>query len=188
MRRFYFVWFSSYLVFFLFFTGPPDLRSYPPRESSPYRLPWKAGVSRFVAQGNRSFTSHRGFHLYAWDFVMPVGTEILAARGGKVVEIETSHDGIGNDSNFLTIEHEDGTRSAYAHIQKNGALVKMGETVAQGQAIALSGMVGQTLFPHVHFLVTNRERTSSMPVSFREVPGGVPLAGHFYVSQNAAQC
>ena len=33
-------------------------------------------------------------------------------------------------------------------------------------------MVGQTLFPHVHFYVIEKEGAPTIPVSFREVPGG----------------
>lgn len=178
------IWYASYLVFILLFTGPEDLSKYPAQRSSPYRLPWKAGISRFVAQGNRSFTSHRGYHMYAWDFVMPIGTEVLAAREGKVVEVEDSYDGIGINANFITIEHTDGERSVYVHVKHGAALVKVGDVVSQGHPIALSGMVGQAPGPHLHFYVVNKERTSSIPISFREVPGGVPFAGHFYTSEN----
>lgn len=137
-----------------------------------------------MAQGNRSFTSHREFHEFAWDFVMPNGTEILAAREGQVVELEDRFSGIGLKSNFIFIEHEDGELSVYAHIQRDGALANVGDQVRRGQPIALSGMVGQTIFPHLHFYVTNPQRTSSIPISFEEIPGGVPLAGRFYTSGN----
>lgn len=178
------VWYLSYLVFILFFTGPTNLGSYPSQEYSPYKLPWKPGVSRFVAQGNRSFTSHRDFHLYAWDFLMPIGTEVLATREGRVTEVVDHFDGIGLHSNYITVEHADGERSAYAHILHGGALVKVGDAVEQGQPIALSGMVGQAPAPHLHFYVINKEGTSSKPVSFKDVPGGIPFAGHFYTSGN----
>jgi murein DD-endopeptidase MepM/ murein hydrolase activator NlpD len=177
-------WYLPYAVFIIFFTGPVDLSKYPPQESSPYKLPWRAGVSRYVAQGNRSFTSHRGFHMYAWDFVMPTGTEVLAAREGRVIEAQDSYDGIGLNSNGIIIEHSDGQQSAYAHIKHGGALVKVGDMVKQGQPIALSGMVGQAPGPHLHFYVINKERTSSIPISFSDVPGGVPFACHFYTSEN----
>ncbi len=177
-------WYLPYLIFILFFTGPEDLGQYPPRETSPYKLPWKSGITRFVAQGNRSFTSHRGFHFYAWDFVMPTGTEVLAARDGIVFLVEDSFDGIGLNSNVVAIKHEDGQSSHYAHIRHGGALVKVGEHVTQGQPIALSGMVGQAPGPHLHFLVLNKEGTSSIPISFSDVPDGVPLAGQFYTSGN----
>lgn len=177
-------WFVPYLMFFVFFTGPDDLQKYPPQNNSPYKLPWKGGVSRLVAQGNQSFTSHRDFHHYAWDFVMASGTPILAARAGKVSKVEDSFDGIGFKSNYVIVQHEDGQSSAYAHIQNNGSLVKVGDVVSQGQPIALSGVVGQTIFPHVHFYVINPEGTTSMPISFQDVPGGVPHAGRFYTSGN----
>ena len=177
------------MVCFLFsvhflYTGPEDLNQYPPRIGSPYKLPWAAGVTRFVAQGNRSFTSHRGTHRFAWDFVMPNGTQILAARAGRIIEVKDAWDGIGLNSNFISLEHEDGQRSVYVHIRFNGALVKEGDLVKQGQPIAFSGMVGQTIFPHVHFYVMNKEGTLSIPIAFVDVPEGVPLAGHFYTSEN----
>ena len=118
---------------------------------------------------------------------MQNGTEILAARDGRVFEVNDGFDGVGLDSNAITIQHEDKQRSVYAHIRFRGALVKVGDFVKQGQPIALSGMVGQTVFPHVHFLVIGKDGTSSVPVSFSEVPGGVPFAGRFYTSENVTQ-
>jgi murein DD-endopeptidase MepM/ murein hydrolase activator NlpD len=184
LGRSYGVWFGCYASFILLGTGPENLSAYPPRASSPYRLPWRAGVTRLVAQGNRSFVSHRGGHLHAWDFWMSVGTDVLAARSGTVVEVADGWDGIGLLSNFIAIEHDDGTRAVYAHIRKGGSAVKVGDRVRQGQLVAASGMVGQTVFPHLHFVVTNREGTASVPVSFSDVSDGVPLAGHRYTSEN----
>lgn len=183
---FYSVWFVPYITFILFFTGPSNLKNYPPQAESHYKLPWKAGVSRFVAQGNRSFTSHRELHKYAWDFVMPIGSEVLAVRDGIVKEASDLDDGIGiKPNNFVIIEHEDGHKSGYFHLAKGKVLVKVGEIVKQGQPIALSGMVGQTWFPHLHFLIFNSDKSASLPISFADVPGGVPLAGHFYTSENS---
>lgn len=184
MRIFTALWFIPYFVYILFFTGPVDLSKYPPRDNSPYKLPWQAGVTRVLSQGNRSFTSHQGLHFYAWDFVMPIGTKILAAREGVVLEIEQSFSTVGLKGNYLLIRHADGQISGYFHIQQNGALVKVGDQVKQGQEIALSGMTGQTTLPHLHFLVFNSEQTASIPVSFQDVENGVPLAGHLYTSTN----
>lgn len=179
------IWYVPYFIFILFFTGPSDLSQYPPQSTSPYKLPWKSGDTHFVAQGNRSFTSHRDFREYAWDFVMLTGTEILAARDGKVVQIEQSYDGIGIQANYITLEHEDGERSVYAHIQHFGALKKLNDIVEQGEVIAKSGMVGQAPGPHLHFYVMNKDGTSSKPISFKDVSEGVPLAGNFYISGNS---
>ncbi len=185
--RIYGAWFAIYAAFIALGTGPEELSLYPPRETSPYRLPWRAGVSRLVAQGNRSFASHRGGNLRAWDFWMPIGTEVLAARSGKVVEVEDRLDGIGLRSNFVTVEHDDGTRAIYAHVRRGGATVSVGSDVLQGQVIAASGMVGQTVFPHLHFVVTTRDGATSLPISFADMPEGVPLAGHWYASGNGAR-
>jgi murein DD-endopeptidase MepM/ murein hydrolase activator NlpD len=183
----YVVWIALYSLFIAFGTGPVGERIYAPSESSPYELPWRAGVSRFVSQGNRSFTSHRDQHLFAWDFWMAIGEEILAARAGTVVKVEQDFDGIGLRSNYVMIEHNDGSRAMYAHIRKNGSNVKVGDHVEQGQLIAYSGMVGQTINPHLHFVVFNKAETASLPITFSDVPGGVPLAGRFYTSANSAQ-
>jgi len=177
-------WFSLYLIFIIFFTGPTEAEIYHGKKNLNYYLPWKSGDKRFVAQGIRSFGSHRGLHTFAWDFVMPIGTSILAAREGRVIEIVDQLDGIGPKSNYIYIEQPDKTVACYAHIKKNGALVKVGDYVKRGQEIAKSGMVGQTFFPHLHFYVLNQEMTLSMPISFRDISIGVPLAGKFYTSQN----
>lgn len=187
IKVFTIIWFSAYLCFILFFTGPENLHLYPAQNISPYKLPWKSGDIRLVAQGNRSFTSHRGLHHYAWDFVMLNGTEVLAARAGRVVEVEDTYDWIGPHSNFVKIEHVDGQRSGYFHIRYKSSKVLVGDEVKQGQTIALSGMVGQTIFPHLHFAVFNREETQSLPITFSEVRRGVPLAGQFCLSKNGVE-
>lgn len=187
IRVAYAAWFLAYAVFIIFFTGPSSSDVYPKAEESPYHLPWNAGVTRFVAQGNRSYTSHRDLHLYAWDFVMPNGTPVLAARAGTVIAVEDSFDGIGLRSNYLWIEHDDGTRAGYAHIRHRSSLVAVSDKVKQGQPIAWSGMVGQTTFPHLHFYVLGKDRTASIPISFQEVAGGIPLAGRLYTSENTEQ-
>lgn len=183
---FYSGWFGLYACFILFATGPSALDPYPRAQGSPYQLPWQGGVRRFVAQGNRSFVSHRGSHLYAYDFWMPIGTVVLAARGGTVTRVEVDHDGLGALSNYVKVEHPDGTSAMYAHIRKDGALVKQGESVRQGQPLAYSGMVGQTLYPHLHFVVVGPNE-QAVPVTFSDVQNGIPLAGHCYVSGNSRQ-
>lgn len=171
-------------------TGPRDLASYPPRESSPYRLPWSEGVERLCVQGNRAVVSHRGDGEFAWDFAMPVGSEVRAARGGQVVRVVVSHDGNGTDrpNNLIAIDHGDGTVGWYLHLVQGGSLVREGDRVRQGQPIARSGNVGRSMLPHLHFHV--RDGTGkTIPLSFRDVEEdrGVPRMFGRYVSGNRGE-
>src|SRR5262245_24517332 len=90
-------------------TGPTDLSQYPPAEQSPYRLPWAAGKAFRCCQSNRGIVSHRGWEQFAYDFDMPVGTDVCAARGGKVIKVVMEHDGHGRNmpNNVIAIQHED---------------------------------------------------------------------------------
>lgn len=118
---------------------------------------------------------------------MPVGTPVLAAGDGKVVQVEMNHDGIGYHANIIVLEHPNGVRTGYAHLKKDSAVVKIGDYVIQGQKIALSGLTGQTPFPHLHFFATNLSGTEPRPISFKDVPSGIPFAGRFYTSDNKGQ-
>lgn len=158
-----------------------------------YLLPYADGTSHRVLQGFGSRFSHRGAEQYAVDFKMAVGTPVHAARGGFVARIEESHDkgcwedGCGKFANFIVVMHDDGTTGEYYHLQHNGALVEVGERVAAGQKIGLSGNTGHTALPHLHFAVyhaTRRARSQSVPVNFISADGVVyrPRRGHRYLA------
>jgi len=169
-------------------TGPEDLSQYPPAAQSPYRLPWAAGQTRRCVQGNRGVVSHRGWEQFAYDFGMPVGTDVLAARGGKVFKVVVEHDGHGHlwPNNLIAIRHDDGTLGWYLHLRQNGSRVKVGEEVGQGQVIAESGFVGNAMMPHLHFHVTDARQKSTLPVTFSDVSqdAGIPRMFKLYTSGN----
>lgn len=122
-----------------------------------YHLPFETGQSHLLVQGYFSMYTHK--HRAALDFKMKKGTKICAARGGVVLRLKEDGDQGGADikfrpfGNFVVIQHDDSTRSGYWHLQYNGVLVNVGDTVKQGQVIALSGRTGYTYFPHLHFIV-----------------------------------
>ena len=101
-------------------------------------------------QGNNGASTHRGTLSYGFDFLMDVGSPVLAARKG-VVAAAVQHFGEGGGdsrfaprANFVAIRHGDGSYSRYYHLKKNGVLVRVGERVSAGQPIALSGNTGFT--------------------------------------------
>lgn len=118
---------------------------------------------------------------------MPEGTPILAARGGTVVSVIDHYEGKGRDkpNNEIFIDHGDGTLARYAHIKKDGSKVRVGESVERGQVVALSGEVGRSLGPHLHFEVVDQNKVS-IPIAFQDVEEheGVPRTSFFYRSGN----
>jgi len=167
-------------------TGPRDLKQFPPPDASPYRLPFPAGKTFWCVQGNRDWVSHRGWGEFAYDFAMPVGSDVCAARAGEVVRVVVEHDGHGYKwpNNLIAVRHEDGTLGYYLHIRKGGNRVSVGDVVAQGQPIAASGHVGNSSMPHLHFHVTDPERKRTLPVSFADVrrDSGIPRTLKRYAS------
>jgi murein DD-endopeptidase MepM/ murein hydrolase activator NlpD len=122
-----------------------------------YALPYEKGTKHKVVQGYGGVFSHR--KSASIDFKMPVGTPILASRGGVVMETKDSAYGHSisgkyNDSaNYIMIRHSDSTLGCYWHIKNKGVLVKVGHKVNEGELIGYSGNTGQTLKPHLHFSV-----------------------------------
>ena len=153
-----------------------------------YVFPYANGARYRLIQTYGSSLSHTGLEQYALDFYMKVGTPVHAARGGIVARIEESNDkgcwerGCGAYANFVVILHDDGTTGEYYHLQKNGALVDVGQSVSAGQQIALSGNTGHTTTPHLHFAVYRAAswgRTESIPVRFQSVDGIVSKPRRF---------
>lgn len=139
--------------------------------TSNYILPYQSGEAYEVTQGNCGQVTHRAQVRFAYDFDMPDNATIIAVRAGVVHEVEVSNSDSGgsgwNETNYIYIVHNDGTMAAYVHLLQNGALVSVGETVAQGQPIALSGNSG-TQVPHLHFQVySNQDSFRTIPVNFR---------------------
>ncbi|MDD7223546.1 MAG: M23 family metallopeptidase [Lachnospiraceae bacterium] len=85
-------------------------------------------------------TYHKGM-----DFAVPTGTAIRATSGGVVTKA-----GWGSGYGYVVyIRHPDGKESRYGHCSK--VLVKAGQSVKQGEKIALSGNTGVSTGPHLHF-------------------------------------
>lgn len=166
------------VVLFLLLTGPENLDAFPPAETSPYLLPWPPGIRYLCVQGVRGVVSHRGRSRYAYDFYMPEGSDICAARAGTVIRVVQEHTGHGYQwpNNLVLVKQEDGTVACYAHIRQGGSYVKEGEKVEQGQVLAASGNVGNSMMYHLHFHVTDPASKSTIPVSFADVTRhrGVP--------------
>jgi len=87
-----------------------------------------------------------GFH-HGLDIANNLGTPIYAAAAGTVsfVGYKPIY------GNMVIIDHPDGKKTVYAHIQKT--YVKHAQKVSRGQKIATVGVSGRTTGPHLHFEV-----------------------------------
>jgi len=97
--------------------------------------------------GPRDGRNHNGIDLAA-----NMGDDIRAARDGTVI-IAGEVPGYGNT---VVLEHEDGTRTLYAHASV--LKVKVGQKVRQGDVIALVGSTGRSTGPHLHFEIIVNDR------------------------------
>jgi len=77
------------------------------------------------------------------------GQPIYAADAGTVVKAKGGwNGGYGVE---IVIDHGAGKQTVYAHL--NNLYMKVGESVAKGQAIGAMGSTGRSTGPHLHFEV-----------------------------------
>ncbi|HEX7846018.1 MAG TPA: M23 family metallopeptidase [Chitinophagaceae bacterium] len=153
-----------------------------------YNLPFQNKKKVFLIQAYESSFSHKNER--ALDFKVKNGTKICAARDGIVSSAREDSDegGLKNenlsDGNFITIKHDDGSVAHYWHLQKDGVLVNIGDTVKAGQLIGLSGNTGYSAFPHLHFEVQGYDASGNyvqLPTRFYTDKGVIYLRpGKFY--------
>lgn len=181
-------------------TSPPEPRAprtraecltgavFAPPAASPYCLPWAEGEGYAVGQ---SFCSPPpGSHQtrYAYDFMMPEGTEIRNVRAGEVVELRehfADDNRTGGQENMVSLRHDDETISIYMHLRHDGVAVEMGDRVPRGALLGWSGATGDPAgIPHLHFQVCLRSGMCSwqtqevtLPVSFRNALGVLSADG-----------
>ncbi|SHF38838.1 Murein DD-endopeptidase MepM and murein hydrolase activator NlpD, contain LysM domain [Fodinibius roseus] len=160
--------------------------NYPTWESSLYVLPYRVGEAYLILQGNCTDSSHQNDIRFGYDFRMPIGTTIIAARSGKVeeaVEEFENYNGGGNGANIVIVRHADGTRARYGHLDQNGVFVEVGQIVHQGDVIARSGASNLTegfQEAHLHFHVQKETGTETLPSTFRNTspnPNGLLIGG-----------
>ncbi len=148
--------------------GAPDAV---PRDVE-YGYPLQTSQLRIEQSWGGAYSHRDAQNRHAVDFAAEIGTPVIAARAGTVMDIENDFAQAGlhaetfaGRANFVRIVHDDGTMALYAHLDANGVLVRVGQRVRKGQAIGVSGNTGFTAGPHLHFAVqANRGmRLESIP-------------------------
>ena len=159
-----------------------------------YRAPFVVAADYPITQAYPDNVTHLSADSrHAVDIAMPIGTDVLAARGGVVFDVISGNFRGGTDrdkhlhsANIVRILHDDGTFAVYAHLNWNTIRVRPGERVRAGQYIADSGNTGFSSGPHLHFAVQRNAgmQIEALPVAFEGPSSGsvVPATGNVLTS------
>ncbi|MDH5711638.1 MAG: M23 family metallopeptidase [Gammaproteobacteria bacterium] len=122
------------------------------QESRPTGRPVNSGwTSSYFGKRTDPFTGKLEMHK-GMDFAGREGSEVIAVSSGIVTWAGPRY-GYGS---LVEINHGHGYSTRYGH--NSDILVKVGDTVEKGQAIALMGSTGRSTGPHVHFEVLLNDR------------------------------
>lgn len=119
---------------------------------------WPLDIDGYITRGqigtNTRSEAHPGI-----DVAVPIGTVIRAAGGGRVVDT-------GEDpeyGSFVLLEHPETIQSMYGHLSR--ITTTLGNYVAAGEVIGLSGNSGRSSAPHLHFEIRQDGRSTN-PLDF----------------------
>lgn len=150
--------------------GHPSAR---PRDVE-YLLPLRQSPVRVDQGFGGGFSHDDEQNRHALDFAADVGTSVLAARAGVVMQVESDfskaglrREKYGGRANFVRILHDDGTMALYAHLATDGVYMRVGQQVQAGQRIGISGNTGFTTGPHLHFVVQVNRGMKLVSIPFR---------------------
>ncbi|WP_245950090.1 M23 family metallopeptidase [Saccharothrix carnea] len=102
---------------------------------------------------------------YGIDIAGPIGTPILSAADGVVIEAGPAS-GFGL---WVKVEHADGSVTVYGHVDTYS--VRKGQRVLAGEQIARMGNRGFSTGPHLHFEVWNPDGKKVNPLSWLNSKG-----------------
>jgi len=118
----------------------------------------KGWISSYYGYRVDPFNGKKTFH-HGLDFAGKAGSDVLAVADGIV----SWHGTRGGYGEMIEIDHGNGYQSRYAHNKK--LVVKLGDRIKKGQAIALMGSTGRSTGPHVHFEILRDGKTVN-PANF----------------------
>ncbi len=143
--------------------------------TSGYQMPVLAAERWRISQRPYGSYSHFGRALHAYDLA-PIASPGDAARWVAAMRAGTvfAHDlGFGQTpnrrifGNYITLRHDDGEFSHYAHLRTRTFRVRTGDRVEAGQPLAEVGNSGYSFGRHVHVHVTRTASISAQSVPFQ---------------------
>lgn len=145
---------------------PPDSATYAPVVFTGKKtVPLTGTVTSMFGYRSHPVSGSDDFHMGV-DIAAEEGTVVKAAAAGKVTAADYNED----YGNYITIEHEQGLVTRYAHCSK--LLVKQGDKVKTGKKIAKVGSTGNSTGYHLHFEVEQNGRRADPLTLFPELNNG----------------
>ncbi len=96
------------------------------------------------------------------DWAAPRGTPILAPGDGTVVFVGRK----GGYGKHVRLQHGNGYKTTFSHMQKFAANISKGTKVKQGQVIGYIGSTGRSTGPHLHYeVLVNGKFTDPMKIA-----------------------
>jgi murein DD-endopeptidase MepM/ murein hydrolase activator NlpD len=126
--------------------GPPTIDQVLPENAPHFVLPVAGRASSGYGLRTDPITggtiNHPGFDLAA-----ATGTQVSAAARGTITHAGPA----GTYGNLVTVRHEHGFETRYAHL--SAVEVQVGDVVEAGQEVGKVGTTGYSTGPHLHFEV-----------------------------------
>ena len=126
-------------------------------------IPWEKVLAAY-----KRVSSEQGYRFHpitfkrqghgGMDITANVGTKVRVMADGEVVKVgwnvkKQSNGKVTGYGRYIVVKHKNGYYSLYAHLEKDGSLVKAGDKVSDGDVIATSGNTGGSTGPHLHLEV-----------------------------------
>ena len=145
-----------------------------PGHSTKYRFIWPEPQAQ-ISQGfgpsgcacEPAYGAYPHFHT-GIDLVEPFGSPVYAADDGVIALVGATNSGYGY---YVVIAHPGGLDTLYGHLSTT--LVKVGDSVIQGQPVGLEGSTGNSTGAHLHFELRINQRPVD-PAPY--LPPGAPSA------------
>ncbi|TAN21478.1 MAG: hypothetical protein EPN33_12735 [Acidobacteria bacterium] len=158
------------------FHDPQGYMAYYMPDGRPMKREFLKSPLPFIARVTSGFSLHRlnpVLKIYrphlGTDLAAPVGTPVQAIGSGVIARAGWR----GEDGRMVEIRHPNGYQTFYLHLSR--VLVHVGEHVAQGQHIGLSGRSGLATGPHLDFRIEHDGVFKNYEVFRRKLPPGKPI-------------
>lgn len=103
------------------------------------------------------------------DIATGLGMPIHPVTSGEIIEVGRDLFGLGN---FVTVIHENGFQSKYAHMGR--IYVKVGDKVTSENTLGEVGLTGRTSGPHTHLEITRNGKYTDPQALLPQLPN-IPI-------------